>query len=73
MGMKCLVDLDGVFVDGVFVEFPRARELWIPAFAGMTLRSSCVGMKCLVGLDGVFVKFPRARELWIPAFAGMTD
>ena len=23
-------------MDGVFVEFPRARELWIPAFAGMT-------------------------------------
>ena len=25
-----------VGLDGVFVEFPRARELWIPAFAGMT-------------------------------------
>ena len=31
MGMRCLVSLDGVFV-----EFPHARELWIPAFAGMT-------------------------------------
>ena len=30
MAMMCLVSLDGVFV-----EFPRARELWIPAFAGM--------------------------------------
>ena len=29
--MRCLVSLDGVFV-----EFPRSRELWIPAFAGMT-------------------------------------
>ena len=29
--MRCLVSLDDVFV-----EFPRARELWIPAFAGMT-------------------------------------
>ena len=31
MGMMCLVGLDGVFV-----EFPHVRELWIPAFAGMT-------------------------------------
>ena len=30
-GMRCLVGLGGISV-----EFPRARELWIPAFAGMT-------------------------------------
>ena len=30
-GMTCLVGLGGISV-----EFPRARELWIPAFAGMT-------------------------------------
>ena len=44
-----------------------------PACAGMALRWSCAGMRCLVSLDGVFVEFPRSRELWIPAFAGMTD
>ena len=30
-GMRCLVGLDGISI-----EFPRTRELWIPAFAGMT-------------------------------------
>ena len=42
---------DGVFFSGVGVwvdEFPRARELWIPAFAGMTdgggVDSAFVGM-----------------------------
>ena len=82
-GMRCPVGLGGISV-----EFPRARELWIPAFAGMTgyfpgrwgngtMNSRDVevvlcGMRCPVGLGGISVEFPRARELWIPAFAGMT-
>ena len=81
-GMRCPVGLGGISV-----EFPRARELWIPAFAGMTgyfpgrwgngtINSRDVevvlcGMRCPVGLGGISVEFPRARELWIPAFAGM--
>ena len=77
-GMRCLVGLDGISV-----EFPRAREVWIPAFAGMTDEGVdsrlCAGSLC--GDGGVFLwhwgkwvdKVPRARELWIPAFAGMTD
>ena len=46
---------DGVFFSGVGVwvdEFPRARELWIPAFAGMT-----------DGGGGFRGGFPRARVM----------
>ena len=42
----------------LFVEFPRARELWIPAFAGMT--DDGVDSR-LRGNDGVFLSGIRIR------------
>ena len=34
----CGNEVWSVWMVFLFVEFPRARDLWIPAFAGMTLR-----------------------------------
>ena len=57
-------------------EFPRARELWIPAFAGMTecffgrWSSGTVDSR-LRGNDGVFSGCVGVVGRWIPAFAGM--
>ena len=45
-----------------FVEFPHARELWIPAFAGMT--GSGGWIPAFAGIAG--------SGGWIPACSGMT-
>ena len=82
--MRCLVSLDGVFV-----EFPRSRELWIPAFAGMTDNGvdsrGELWIPAFAGMtdNGVDSRvrgncgFPPSREWrtmgWIPACAGMAD
>ena len=53
---------DEVFFSGVGVwvdEFPRARELWIPAFAGMT--DGGVGFR-LRGNDGWWGWIPLSWE-----------